>query len=831
MCLLYLRVGLVPGGLRQSAIQKIEQVTHKRVVFDRAVYIPFHGLSLTRVGVFEPDGRPIFRARRLTVNVRLLPFLREKKIVIDRLLLDGADYDWVLEKRPAPAPVPPPKTLLSGQIDVPVISDARQPRWRDLQYGPDIFLPENVYIERIEIAGATVHVRRRPEGEPVETLHPLNVRLSMPEAPLLKFEGEFHLGKPSYASVKLSGAWDLKDDRYTFLFRTETEEIPGWLIDYQQGHFLILREGRCTLETRLFSGEDQTLLFNTKAELKEATLKLNETRYAGHLKLEAEGKFDTVTKRIHKYRGTLTLLDVDATNVSRSIDELGDLSGRLRFEPDLLTVESMHGQYKKILFDASGTLRSFRELRVDGDVRTRMTMEQIRELLPAEHRDKLKDFKLSGDLEAHTLLTGSLRKDAKIQTDYKLVVKNGALKNDSKKIDWSELFGEFRMSADGVRLDDVRFKIGAKPYTLSAFIPKTEGAGGSLRLRSSDMSLQTDYSQQGNDLLLKNGRAQFEGGSAQFAGRCLHWTDPWLQLKGSVEMNADRVLARFSKKGGSPLVSGRLSGPFTLSGAWDRPADWDFKMDARGTPLYWKDRYRLSEVELQIRMKNRRCDVPYIRAKTYGGTLLCNLQLDLVSSEPAFKGNLFLNTVDLARVGPELNPAKPELKGMLVAKLALEGKFSDPSTYRGEGALSITSGFLWQTAQFKDMGHLPLVKVEGLDWVTFEELSATFLVQDGRIHSRDLTLLGDSVDLSLEGTLSFEGVLEMVMDIHYSNEVIEGARLTGGFVPLVVSQASNAISQYRVSGSVSQPKYEKMLLPTPRGAARRLTGVVQGLTP
>lgn len=828
---LYLRVGIFPGGLREAAIRRIEGWTHKRVVFDRAVFIPFHGLSLTGFGLFEQDGEPIFRARRLTVNARLLPFLREKKIFIDRLLLDGAHYDWVLERASPDAQEPPPKTVISGQIEVPVVPQGQRPRLKDLRYGPDIFLPENVYVERVEVSDATVRVRRRRGLEPSETLSPVNIRLSMPKAPILRFEGKLGVGDPHYASVTLDGSWDLQEDRYAFALHTETEEVPGWLIDYQQGHFLVLREGRCSLDGRIFSGADRTLLFNAKADLKEAVLKLNDARYSGHLLLDAEGVFDGVTKRILKYRGTLDVAGVEGRDVSKKIRELNGLSGRLRFEPDLLTVETMRGRYKKIDFDAGGTLRSFKELRVEGDVVTRIPMDRLSALLPEEHREKWKDFILEGDCEAHSLLSGSLRKDSAVQTDYKLVIRNGSVRNDAKKIAADGLFGEFRMGAGGVRTDQARFNIAGKPYLLSAFIPRDAKQTGFLRLRSNELTLETDYTAQNDDLLLTNGRASFAGGRADFSGKCLHWSDPWLQIHGRVDLDAAKAFARLAKPGKRPELSGRLSGPFTLSGAWDRPVDWDLKADARGTPLYWRDLYRLDDFQIQLRMKNRRCEAPFIRAKAYGGTLTSRLRLDLVSAGPLFDLELNLNSLDLSRIGPELKPPKPELKGTLLARVALEGKLSDPSTYRGEGVFSITDGFLWQTARFKNMGTLPLVRVEGLDWVTFQEASATFRVRDRKIRTSDLTLLGDAVDLSMEGAVGFEGSLDMVMDIRYSNAILEGAAITGGFVPLVVQQAGNAISQYHVGGTLRLPEYEKMLLPTPRGAARKLAGALRAVAP
>ncbi len=825
----YLRVGIFPGRLRESAINRLEKWTHKKITFDRAIFIPFHGLSLTQVGIFELDGKPLLQARRVTLNARILPFIQEKKILVNRLLLDGAQYDWVLEPPPGAPEPPAPKTVL-GQLDVPVIPQNKPVTLKDLQYGPDILLPDNVYIERIEIAGATVRIRRRAGEEPVETLSSVNLRIAMPSPPVLRFEGHLDLGQKAYASVDLTGAWDLKTDHYEFLLHTKSSEVPGWLIDYQQGHFLILREGQVSFEARLFSGEHSQMLFKTKAEIKEAVFKLHEARYSGRVRLDTEGSFDTVTKRFEKYRGSLELIEVNAENVSKKIDELNGLSGTLRFEPDLLSVPSLRGRYKNMAFDAKGALRSFKELRVNGDVLVQMSMEEIRALLPPEHRESLKDLQITGECEAHAALSGSLRKDSKVVTENRLVMKNVSLRNDAKKIAVTGLSGEIRMAANGVRVDQMRFLIAEKPYTLSAFIPKNTGEQGSLHLGSPELNLETDFSAQEDDLLLKNGHAAFTGGSATFSGKCLHWTDPWLELSGESHLELDRALARFAKPGSATGLDlkGALSGPFTLSGAWDRPADWDFKMDAKAGALYWKNIHPLEMFDMQIRMKNRRFDMPYIHASVYGGTVACSLRVDLTQPQH-FEMQTSLTNLDLSRVGPALLPPKPELKGALIGNLSLSGTFSDPGTWRGKGALSITKGMVWQTDKFKEMGHLPLLKVEGLEWVTFEELSATFRIQDRKIRTTDLAMLGDSVDLSLDGTIGLDGALDMVMDIQFSEEVLQGALITGGIAPMVVRQSQGLIPQHHVGGTVSQPKYEKMLLPNARGAGKRLTGLVQGL--
>jgi hypothetical protein len=102
-------------------------------------------------------------------------------------------------------------------------------------------------------------------------------------------------------------------------------------------------------------------------------------------------------------------------------------------------------------------------------------------------------------------------------------------------------------------------------------------------------------------------------------------------------------------------------------------------------------------------------------------------------------------------------------------------------------------------------------------------------VKDRQVHTRDLEIFGDAVDLSLDGRIAFDGSLDMVMDIRYSKAILDGASLTGGFVPLVVQQAENFISQHKVSGTLAKPKYEKMLLPSGRMVGKKLTGVVQSV--
>ncbi len=820
----YLRLGLFPGRFREKAMERISGWTHKKVVFDKVLFIPFHGISFYRVEVLEPSGESIFRSHRVTINARLLPFLREKKILINRFLLQDPSFDWALENPAKKKLQPPPKTVISGQIDVPVIQESKPLDLKNATNGPDFFLPENVYIERIEISNGLVLVRRERGSAPLETLSAINVRMTLPQGPMLRFIGRIQLGDAPYASMDLHGGWDLERGSYDFTCRTLTQKIPDWLLDYQKNNFLVLREGRVSLETHLYSGKDSTLLFKTKASLENALLTLEPARYSGQMRLEAEGAFDNLSKRFKNYRGDLTFVNVKIENLSRNIRELDNLAGILSFEPDRLIVRSLHGIYKNVGFDASGTIKSFKDLLLNGEVRSRLTMEEVRSILPPEYTEKLKDFVIAGECQALTILEGSLKKDSKVESEHKIVIQNASVRNDVKKIAWTQLAGELILNREGLKIQNARFLVSNKPVSLNAFIPKEPGTAGNLHFVSGKLDVYADYTPHGNDLNLKNGQAIFSGIRASFTGKCVRWNDPWLELRGQVHADLDKIP--------QPVVplSGILSGPFVLSGAWDKPLDWDLKIDAEGAPIYVRHSFRMDKMDFQVRMKNQRLNIPYIHAAGYGGTAGGQLSAELAAADVPFQSQLHFNNLDLSRVGADLTPPRESLRGTLIGKLALDGRWQHPETYRGQGAVSVTKGFLGQTSRFKAMGHLPLLKVEGLDLVTFEEMSSTFEVRDKKILTQDLTLLGDAVDLSLRGSIGFDQSLDMVMSIQYSGAVMQGALLTGGLAPLVVQQAGNFISEYRVRGSIREPTYEKKLLPTGRAMGKKIGGLLQGLT-
>lgn len=811
----YLHFGIFPGKLKEPALRQIAAYAPFRIDFDKALYLPFRGLRLDSLKVWDKAGRPLFYARSLLVDFKLIPFFREKKIIVSRFTLDAPVYELLMDAPQAPI-LPPPRTRLSGQIAVPVVPARRKLGIADVQQGPYALLPENIYLEGIDITNGVVVVRKTRGTPPVEIVRGLNMRLGFEKRPLLQFRGSFELGSKPYADILLKGSWDLQMSQYDLLFEAKSRHVPVWFRDFQRGHFIALESGRVHLRARLKKVRDGVAAFRALVELSDARLRANNADYAGKMALDAQGFFNFTHRTFEGTRGSLVLTDVDAANVSRSIPRVDNLTGRVLFEPGLLTIESLRGDYKKVAFHANGTVRSFKELYLSGRIHSDSGLDRVLSLVPDHHQKALKDFRVEGACLAVTSVKGSLRKPEALRMEHKLLVSKTSVKNPAKKVDISRLSAEIFLDNTGYRVRNCRFLNAGKPHSLDAFVPTSPQTAGDLDFQTEDLLLTASYFLDKYHARIEKGTAITRGIVASFTGRVSHFTDPYLDIQGDMETDLALASGYFTEK--APALKnaglrGTLKSPFLLKGRWSDPAGWDLQADLKAFPLFLKDNLRLDNFEMQVRMKNRVVSVPHLSALTYQGALNAHGFFDLSKPGTFFDIHVRANSLRVEHLLKDLDPRQDKLAGAATFQFSMNGYLNAQRTFRGTGAADIRDGFLFRSGMFKQMGEpVAFVRVEGMEDVVFHSASGTFAIRDKKVWTDDLAVMGSTVDLSLKGSVGFDQNVDMVMDIRYSEDVVRGAEETGGIMPFMIQTAENHISQYKVSGSLKKPEYEKMAL-------------------
>lgn len=811
----YLHFGIFPGNLKKPALEKIGTYAPFRIDFDKALYLPFRGLRLDGLRVWDKAGRPLFYARSLLIDLKLIPFFREKKIIINRFTLDSPVYEWLLDAPSAPV-LPVPRTRISGQIAVPVVPKGKKLKLADVQQGPYALLPENVYLEGIELTNGLVIIRKTRQSPPMEILRGLNMRLGFDKPPALQFSGSFHLGNKPYAEVLLKGSWNLRTSQYDLLFQTKSERVPAWFLDFQRGHFLALQSGKVFLKARLKGAGDDLAAFRAVVDLSEARLLANNADYSGKMGLDVRGFFNFRDRSFEDTRGSLTLTDVDALNIAKTIPRVDNLTGKVFFEPDLLTVESLRGDYKKVAFHANGTVRSFKELYLTGRIHSDSSLDRVLSLVPDHYQKALKDFQVEGSCLSVTSVHGSLRKPEALRMDHKLLVSKTSVKNPAKKVDITRLSAEIFLDDTGYRVRNCRFLNAGKPHSLDAFVPTSPQVAGNLDFQTEDLLLAATYFLDEHDARIEKGTAITRGIVASFQGRISHFTNPYLDIKGDMEADLAKASKYFAAQ--APALKdaglrGTLKSPFLLKGYWNDPAGWDLQADMKAFPLYLKNKLRLENFEMQIRMKNQIVSVPHLQALAYQGMMNIHGFFDLSKKGTFFDIHVRGNQVHLQDLMKDLDPKQDKIAGTATIQFSMNGYLNAQRTFRGTGAADIRDGFLFQTDLFKQMGEpITFVRVEGLDTVIFHSASGTFAIRDKKVWTDNLTLMGSTVDLSLKGAVSFDQNVDMMMNIRYSQDIVRGAEESGGIMPFVIQTAEDHISQYKVSGTLNKPEYEKLSL-------------------
>src|SRR5262245_12826887 len=91
---IYLQVGLFPGQtLRGRVLDRIEEIAGRRITFSRAIFMPGMGLSLEDFRIAGAAGPSLFSAESVRVDVKILPFLFQKKIIVRNLMLESPVFE------------------------------------------------------------------------------------------------------------------------------------------------------------------------------------------------------------------------------------------------------------------------------------------------------------------------------------------------------------------------------------------------------------------------------------------------------------------------------------------------------------------------------------------------------------------------------------------------------------------------------------------------------------------------------------------------------------------------------------------------------------------
>ena len=187
---------------------------------------------------------------------------------------------------------------------------------------------------------------------------------------------------------------------------------------------------------------------------------------------------------------------------------------------------------------------------------------------------------------------------------------------------------------------------------------------------------------------------------------------------------------------------------------------------------------------------------------------------------PHFEVNLVGLQVNLEQFG-NYNNFGPgaEMQGAAGMSLFLKGNVSDASSLAGTGRIDVVNGKLYRLPPLLDL--LKAADLRRPDRTAFEQAKLEFAVEGTHVHVTTLDLLGSAVSLRGQGTLNIDG-----SDLNLDFSADPG--MVGTLLPQIVTDVQQAFSdqllKIKVRGKLTEPRFEKELLPGIVEPARRLLG-------
>ena len=192
-------------------------------------------------------------------------------------------------------------------------------------------------------------------------------------------------------------------------------------------------------------------------------------------------------------------------------------------------------------------------------------------------------------------------------------------------------------------------------------------------------------------------------------------------------------------------------------------------------------------------------------ARLYGGFMQADCSVDL-GETPRYSLQAQLDDADLKKFAHESIPGKQKLDGRVRATINLTGDTTGVHSLNGSGQVLLTQADIYElpimAALLKILNFQPPTKT------AFTNCSIDYDIAGDHIYLKKLALNGDAISLEGAGDMAFDGTINLRFHSLFGRADWE--------LPVfktVMGAASRQVAQIRVSGTLSDPKMSRDVLP------------------
>jgi hypothetical protein len=235
----------------------------------------------------------------------------------------------------------------------------------------------------------------------------------------------------------------------------------------------------------------------------------------------------------------------------------------------------------------------------------------------------------------------------------------------------------------------------------------------------------------------------------------------------------------------------------------------DARFEVTGGPFQWQN-FHLSRVAARLHWLGDTLSISNFQGTLHGGEMIGGARFDNSHPGMEFSFRLTVTNINSQLLLADLFPASTNrLEGLLGGQLVVaRANTTNQMSWQGYGDASLRDGLIWNVPLFRFVSPILNSVSPGLGNSRARQATASFLITNSVIATRDLEVHASATRLLFDGTVDFEGRVRGKMEA-------ELLRDTPG-LGWIISHAFWPVTKlfvYKISGTLSHPKYEPSYIP------------------
>lgn len=531
------------------------------------------------------------------------------------------------------------------------------------------------------------------------------------------------------------------------------------------------------------------------------------------------------------YESEVSVKDASVSGI-KAIENITSVNGTISLKNNSLFPKDAEAEIKKIdavVFNtpltANGALKD-QKLKID----CFGTFEVSKLINIAPSRIDLSEYKTSGSADINLSLVYDLLSAEIEELNGKTTINNFELQSAKPFLNFktAKLDLAFDKSEELVRWNCDSLFFMSDTFKISGWLRGFKTQNIQTKISGKDGQIDLEAVNENGIINIKNLKTIYKNSQANITGR--------LDIKNKFDVNADITLylddlkTALGSKAPSFLgeitsqnafaITAQVKGPIKDYRLWSASIDTENKsLKAYGL--------KFNDVLINYRQAEKTGFINNASFNFYGGKGAIKGRLDLSRQKITYSLQGLLNDIDLNKLKMDTKMKDSVFFGTLNAAISVLGTADDLKGLKGEGSFVIKEGNIWAFNPLKGLGNF--LFIPRFSQITFSNAQGDFYIANEKVSTDNLELLSSELGLIAEGSITFDGKLDFLINTQVLKPGLnEAQKETGPQAKIgeAISQAGS-LSAIKVTGTVKEPKYK--LQPIAENIMKRFNDVVGGV--